>query len=63
MTKKYYDIKVRTFGAKDSSRYITVTKLIPKTWQYIRVHTPEIKGNTATVRIECLYKMEENKNE
>jgi hypothetical protein len=63
MTKKFYDVKIRAFGADGKSRYLTVTRLLPKEWQYVRVWEPDVKGNIATIKIECLYKMEEKKNE
>jgi hypothetical protein len=34
---------------------------LPKDWEYVRVWEPTISGNTATVKIECLYKKEEVK--
>ena len=58
MTKKFYDVKIRAFGADGKSRYLTVTRLLPKEWQYVRIWEPDIKGNTATIKIECLYKIE-----
>jgi hypothetical protein len=49
-------MKVKHSGADGKSRYLTITKLLPKEWQYVRVWQPDIKGNTATIKIECLYK-------
>jgi hypothetical protein len=63
MTKKFYDVKIRAFGADGKSRYLTVTRLLPKEWQYVRVWEPDVKGNIATIKIECLYKTEEKANE
>jgi hypothetical protein len=58
LTKKFYDMKVKCSGADGKSRYLTITKLLPKEWQYVRVWQPDIKGNTAILKIECLYKAE-----
>jgi hypothetical protein len=63
MTKKFYDVRIKSSGADGKSRYLTVTKLLPKEWQYVRVWQPDIKGNTAILKIECLYKTEEKENE
>jgi hypothetical protein len=30
MAKKFYDVKIRAFGADGKSRYLTVTKLLPR---------------------------------
>jgi hypothetical protein len=56
-------MKVKCSGADGKSRYLTITKLLPKEWQYVRVWQPDIKGNTAILKIECLYKMEEKQDE
>jgi hypothetical protein len=56
MTKKFHDVKIRAFGADGKSRYLLVTKLLPKEWQYVRIWEPDIKGDLATLKIECLYK-------
>jgi hypothetical protein len=61
MTKKFYDVKIKRSGADGKSRYLTVTKILPKDWEYVRIYQPDIKGNTAVLRIECLYKKEEVK--
>jgi hypothetical protein len=58
MTKKFYDMKVKRGGADGRSRYLTVTRLLPKDWEYIRIYQPDIKGNVVTLKIECLYKSE-----
>jgi hypothetical protein len=63
MTKKFYDVKIKRSGVDGKSRYLTVTKILPKDWEYVRIHQPDIKGNTATLRIECLYKKEGRTND
>jgi hypothetical protein len=54
--KKFYDVKIKRSGADGKSRYLTVTKILPKDWEYVRVWEPTVSGNTAVLRIECLYK-------
>jgi hypothetical protein len=56
LVKKFYDMKIRCHGPNGRSRYLTVTKLLPKDWDYVRVWQPKIKGNKAWIVIECLYK-------
>jgi hypothetical protein len=55
--KKFYDVKIKHSGVDGKSRYLTVTKILPKDWEYVRVWEPTISGNTATLKIECLYKI------
>jgi hypothetical protein len=57
MARKFYDVKVKRSGADGKSRYLTVTKILPKDWEYVRVWEPTISGNTAILKIECLYKV------
>jgi hypothetical protein len=50
-------MKVKCSGADGKSRYLTVTKILPRDWEYVRVWKPTISENTATLKIECLYKV------
>ena len=57
--RRFYDLKIVETGATKGTRYLPVTKILPKNWRFVRVWLPKIEGNTAQIKVECLYKSEE----
>ena len=63
MVKEIFDRKILQVGSARPSRYLNVTRILPPDWRYVRIHKPEIQGDTAILKIECLYKNSKTKEE
>lgn len=55
--RNFYDRKVRQEG---NSRVVSLTKLIPKTWKYVRLTTRKTSETRIILCIEKLYEEEKN---
>jgi hypothetical protein len=57
--KEFYDVAIKQWGSERASRYLAVTRIIPKSWRYVRVWKQSVNENEIILKIECLYKAEE----
>ena len=60
--KKFYDMKIREWGRNGYSRYLNVSKLLPKSWKYVRVYPRKFNEKNWILSVECLLKEEEAKS-